>query len=188
MRAEGVAGGAHGWLPVDWAAGESPSPSNTAKPGQWRRILFGEHPVKTLRRVLVWSTTTLLVFHHLLIPIKVTGASMTPTYRDGSVNFINRLSYAAKPPKRGDVVILRDGEDLILKRVIALPGERVELDRGQFRINGQPLRDRFSMQPVNWDFDPLLLGPNEYFVIGDNRTYSIFGKFSRDQILGKIFF
>lgn len=137
---------------------------------------------------MVWATGTLITFHYMLVPIKVTGASMTPTYRDGSLNFINRLSYANHAPKRNDVVILRDGEDLILKRVIAMPGERVELQHGSFYINGRALEDQFSNDPVNWDSESLTLGPNEYFVIGDNRSSSIFGKFQRRQIVGKIFF
>jgi len=77
---------------------------------------------------------------------------------------------------------------LILKRVIAVPGERVTLERGVFFINGQPLRDEFSKWHVNWDVAPVTLGPDEYFVIGDNRSYSMFGKFERRDILGKVVF
>jgi signal peptidase I len=141
-----------------------------------------------LRRVLVWSVCTLAMFHFCLVPIKVIGASMTPTYRDGAVNFINRLAYTHKAPKRGDVVVLHDGDDLILKRIIALPGEKVELDRGRFKINGKPLFDEFCLARVDSDFDPVRLGANEYFVIGDNRAASIFGKFPKQAIVGKIVF
>ena len=188
MRALGWAGGAIGWLPVGWPAGVSSSPASEGKTLTLRRLCFGDDPRKTLCRVLLWSTVTLVFFHQFLVPIKVTGASMTPTYRDGSVNFVNRLSYAAKRPARGDVVVLRDGEDLLLKRVIAVPGEVVTLERGVFKINGIPYQDKFSLHAVNWDLDPVTLGPDDYFVIGDNRLYSMFGKFSRQQILGKIFF
>jgi signal peptidase I len=139
-------------------------------------------------RVLVWSVLTILSFHFLLVPIKVIGASMTPTYRDGAVNFVNRLAYTRKAPKRGDVVVLHDGDDLILKRIIALPGETIEIDRGRFKINGSPIHDEFSLSRVEADFDPITLGQNEYFVIGDNRAASIFGKFPKQAILGKIVF
>ena len=124
MREREWAGGGFEWLPAGWPAGDLSSPTHTDIALNWRRICFGEDPVKTLRRVLLWATATLIFFHYLLLPIKVSGASMTPTYRDGSLNFVNRLSYTHKAPKRGDVVVLRDGEDLILKRVIAMPGER----------------------------------------------------------------
>jgi signal peptidase I len=187
MRAQGWAGGA-GWAPTGWPAGEESSPSRAGKFASWRQFVFGVNPRRTLQRVLCWTSFSVLFFHYCLVPIKVSGASMTPTYRDGAVNFINRVSYTRRTPKRGDVVILRDGEDLILKRVIALPGETVTLIRGRFYINGAPLQDRFSDQPVNWEFDPTTLKSNQYFVIGDNRTVSIFGVFDRQQILGKIFF
>ncbi len=187
MRAEGCAGGAHAWL-RGWPAGKPSGQRESGQSAAWRRLVFGVNPVRTLLRVLVMGTCSIVMTHHVFVPIKVSGASMTPTYRDGSVNFINRLSYARKTPKRGDVVILRDGDELILKRVIALPGEHVTLERGTFKINGAPVQDRFSVDPVNWDFEPMTLGANEYFVIGDNRTYSIFGKYERKQILGKIFF
>lgn len=188
MHAQGWAGGASNPLPVGWPAGDFTSPTHAETVAKWRRIVFGRNPARTLQRLMVWATGILLTFHYMLVPIKVTGASMTPTYRDGSLNFINRLSYAKKAPRRNDVVILRDGEDLILKRLIAMPGERVELEHGTFFINGKPLEDQFSNDPVNWEFDPVTLKANEYFVIGDNRTYSIFGKFERRQIVGKIFF
>lgn len=129
-----------------------------------------------------------MTFHYLLVPIKVTGASMQPTYRDGSVNFINRVSYMHKNPKRGDVVILHEGRDLIIKRVIGLPGERITLDRGVFKIDGIPLVDQFSNIPVYWEIRPVTLGPDDFYVIGDNRRASIFGKFKRSEILGKAVF
>ena len=188
MSAQGWAGGASNPLPVGWTAGEISSPTRERRMEKLRRFVFGRNPTRTLRRLMVWATGTLVTFHYLLVPIKVTGASMTPTYRDGSLNFINRLSYARHQPARNDVVILRDGRDLILKRVIAVPGERVELIRGVFYINGQALEDQFSKHRVNWDFKPVTLQANQYFVIGDNRSNSIFGKFDRRQIVGKIFF
>src|SRR3954468_7667642 len=186
MRVRGWAG--EGWLPVGWPAGQITSPAETSEPIQWRRIFFGPNPTRTLGRVLVWTVCTLILFHYLLLPIKVIGASMTPTYRDGAVNFVNRLAYARKAPKRGDVVVLHDGEDLILKRIIALPGESVSLVRGRIRVNGIPLHDQFSLDPISSDPDAFTLGPDEYFVIGDNRSSSIFGKFPKHAILGKIVF
>jgi signal peptidase I len=186
MRTRGWAG--EGWLPVGWPAGHASSSSQTTQTINWRRLVFGPDPSRTLRRVLLWSAATLILFHYLLVPIKVIGASMTPTYRDGAVNLINRLAYSRKAPRRGDVVVLHDGEDMILKRIIALPGETVALEDGQFQINGVPLHDQFSVDPVISDFDPVTLGADEYFVIGDNRTASIFGKFSKNAILGKIVF
>ena len=186
MRVRGWAG--EGSLPLGWPAGEITGLAETRDPINWHRLMFGTNPTRTLRRVLVWTTCTLVLFHYLLLPIKVIGASMTPTYRDGAVNLVNRLAYAHRQPKRGDVVVLHDGEDLILKRIIAVPGETVSFDRGRIRINGAPLHDQFSIDPIPADADAITLGADEYFVIGDNRTASIFGKFPKHAILGKIVF
>lgn len=188
MQIRGWAGEAT--LPHSWPAEEgSTSFIDKGAVLQIRHLMFGRNPRRTLIRVLAWATLTMLSFQYFLVPIKVSGASMSPTYRDGSVNFINRLSYAAAEPKRGDVVVIEDDDnDLILKRVVAVPGEIVTLHYGELCINGQPVHDQFSKHPINWELDPVVLGPNEYFVIGDNRTASIFGKYRRDHILGKIVF
>src|SRR5256885_15466525 len=127
MRGRGWTGEV--WVPVGWPAGQTTSPARVEEALNWRRIVFGRDPNRTLRRVLVWSVCTLLMFHFLLVPIKVIGASMTPTYRDGAVNLVNRLAYTHKAPRHGHVGVLHDGEDLILKRIIALPGETIALDR-----------------------------------------------------------
>ena len=185
MRIRGGAGEAA--LPMGWPAGEVAS-RNAPEPTFWRRLCFGANPSRTLRRVLAWASLIVITSQYLLVPIKITGASMSPTYRDGSLNFVNRLSYSTAAPRRGDVVVIRDGEDLILKRVIAIPGERVTLEHGVFKINGAPLHDQFSQFRVNWEIEPVQLGQDDYFVIGDNRVYSMFGKFRREQILGKIIF
>ena len=186
MRAHGWAG--DGLLPVGWPAGHVTSPADTRDAINWRRIVFGDNPTRTLRRVLLWTLCSLLLFHYLLVPIKVMGVSMAPTYRDGAVNLVNRLAYSYATPKRGDVVVINDGEDLILKRIVALPGETVSVHRGYIRINGVLLNDQFSLQRIQSASETVTLGPNEYFVIGDNREASMFGKFPQTAILGKIVF
>ena len=186
MRVRGWAG--EGFLPVGWPAGHTTSHADTNDPINWRRLVFGPNPVHTLRRVLIWTTCALVLFHYLLVPIKVVGASMTPTYHNGAVNLVNRLAYTRTAPQRGDVVVLHDGEDLILKRIIALPGETVSLTRGRIAINGVFVHDQFSVELVPADSESLTLGADEYFVIGDNRSASIFGKFPKHAILGKLVF
>ena len=186
MRAHGWAG--EGWLPVGWPAGHVTSQADTRDSINWRHLVFGSNPNRTLRRVLVWTSCAVILFHYLLVPIKVVGASMTPTYRYGAVNLVNRLAYAQASPKRGDVVVLHDGEDLILKRIIAVPGETVSLDRGRISINGVPFHDDFSLHRIGAYAETITLGADEYFVIGDNREASMFGKFPKNAILGKIVF
>lgn len=154
----------------------------------WRKVCFGLHPKRTLARVLVWWVVTILFFHHLLLPIKIIGSSMSPTYRDGSVNFINRMAYARSLPRRGDVIALwKDGE-ILLKRIVGLPGEQIGILGGTIWINGYSLEDRFAALKVLSDMSTVTLGQSEYFVIGDNRETSFYGTIPKRHIMGKIVF
>lgn len=155
---------------------------------QWRRLVFGRRPQRTLFRVVLWAVLIIGFFHNLLLPIQIIGSSMSPTYQNGSLNFVNKLSYAAAGPNRWDVVAIEADGELLLKRIVAIPGEVVSIQLGEIQINGCALADEFSARRVPWEMDPVTLGPGEYFVIGDNRAFSVFGKIRREQILGKTVF
>lgn len=161
----------------------------------WRThpFLLGRHPRRTLFRALALVTVVALLFQFVLLPIRVSGQSMWPTYRDGQVNFINRRAYHGdRTPQRGDVVSIRTSGTrvMFLKRVIALPGEEVGILRGQVIINGTPLEEPYLNRPVYpWNWRPRVLGPDQYLVIGDNRAMEqelhAFGVVQRERIVGK---
>ena len=95
----------------------------------WVRILLiGRRPKHTLIRIVVWVVTCFAVAKFVLLPIRVEGVSMLPTYRENRVNFVNRLAYIYSKPKRGDVVAIRLAGPSIMymKRIVGLPGETVE--------------------------------------------------------------
>jgi signal peptidase I len=128
-------------------------------------------------------------FTWVLWPVKVSGESMMPNYRDGSRHFINKLAYWSSEPQRGDVVGLRapDGE-VYLKRIIGLPGERLTFDDGGIQINGVPLTEPYIDRKIPPKLLPatLKLGTNDYWVIGDNRRTSVRGPVPRHLIIGKL--
>jgi signal peptidase I len=113
---------------------------------------------------------------------------MVPTYQSGSMNLINKVSYLRHDPRRGDIVAVSTPDELLLKRIIALPGETVRINNGVLEVNGKEVHDRFSSEFIPWQTPVLELGKEEYFVIGDNRKVSVFGPVTRDQIVGKIVF
>lgn len=129
------------------------------------------------------------IFQSVLWPVKVLGESMLPTYDDGTRHYVNRLAYWSEKPRRGDVVTLRirDGE-IFIKRVVGLPGERVEFKGGRIVINGQLLREQYTGTTIPWKMDAVELGADDYFVIGDNRTVSLLGAVPEDRIIGKVVF
>jgi len=159
---------------------------------RWLRIVvIGRNPKATLVRVAVLIVASFVVFKYILLPIRVEGISMLPTYRDRSVNFVNRLAYFRHEPRRGDVVSIRLAglHRMYLKRIIGLPGETVAFENGRALVNGEVLDEPYEQWSCDWNRPPVTLGPNEYFVVGDNRTMPWrahkMGKVERDHIIGK---
>ncbi len=125
--------------------------------------------------------------------VRVIGPSMQPTFRgDGSeLIIVSRLAYVWDTPRRGDVVVLRmpasSREDLI-KRVVGLPGEKVQIVGGRVWLNGERLDEPYAVgltaSDQSWE-----LGSDQLFVLGDNRAFSrdshSFGPISLDELVGQ---
>ena len=159
---------------------------------RWLQIVvIGRNPKVTLVRVAVLIVTCIVVFNFILLPARIEGISMLPTYQDRSVNFVNRLAYRWHEPQRGDVVGIRlaGPHVMYMKRIIGLPGETVAFVDGRVLINGEVLDEPYEKTPCDWNCPPVKLGPDEYFVVGDNRTMPWqeheFGRATRDRIVGK---
>jgi signal peptidase I len=170
-------------------AGQSNQPSWLPR---WLQIvLIGRNPKVTLVRLAVLIVTCIIVFRFILLPARIEGISMLPTYQDRSVNFVNRLAYRWHEPRRGDVVGIRlaGPHVMYMKRIIGLPGETIAFVDGRVLINGEVLDEPYEKTPCDWNCPSVQLGPDEYFVVGDNRTMSseehVFGKATRDRIVGK---
>jgi len=122
-------------------------------------------------------------------PVVIAGDSMAPNYRDGQPTYINKLAYLSHPPKRGDVVGVRMARnEYLIKRIIGMPGDHIEFYRGTVIVNGRPLHEPYVERPLLWWLDPVQLGPDEYFYMGDNRTYSMLGAVAKNDIVGKAVF
>ena len=157
-----------------------------------RIFLVGRKPRRTMICAAVLAVTCSLVFSFVLLPVRVTGISMEPTYHDRSINFSNRLAYLFHEPRRGDVVTIRYAgiHDMLLKRIIGLPGETVSFVHGKVFINGVLLDEPYLRNPTHWNIGPFTLDATEYFVVGDNRSMRwqdhMFGKAERVRIVGKV--
>src|SRR6266699_2168275 len=155
-------------------------------------VVIGRNPKRTLARIVILAVTCFVVFRYVLLGIRVEGASMLPTYRERGVHVVNRLAYLWSKPKRGDVVAIRLAGPSIMymKRIVGLPGETVEFHEGQLLIDGQVLPEPYVKLNDNWEQPAEQVGPDEYFVVGDNRSmgYSEHtkGRARRDRIMGKI--
>jgi signal peptidase I len=160
-----------------------------------KTLLFGAHPRRTAIRAAVLIITAAVVFGVALLPVRLSGISMEPTYTDGQFNFANRLAYGGnRRPGRGDVVAIRMAGPSVLyvKRVVGLPRERVEIALGTVLINGEPLAEPTVVNKAPWNVPAVTLGDDEYYVIGDNRAMKAenhdFGRATLDRIIGKMLF
>jgi signal peptidase I len=173
-------------------------PRQERRSGSWLRILaIGRNPKITLIRAAVLALVCVVVFKCVLLRVRVEGISMTPTYADRSVHYVNRLAYLWHEPRRGDVVGIRltppDGWSaphiMYFKRIIGLPGEAISFVDGRVLVNGQTLDEPYEKGPCDWNADPVTLGADEYFVVGDNRSMAkedhVFGRAERSRIVGK---
>jgi signal peptidase I len=168
----------------------------------WLRFIFGRNPAWTFVRILFVVLVSLFLFKFVLVPIRVTGDSMLPNYRNGQIKFVNRLAFAKIDPQRGEVVAVefQSGKEiLLLKRIIGLPGETFQVQEGEVLINGRKIEEPYahgkilSLAPRRLghpdplgNTDPIPLGPDEYMVIGDNRKISEGYIKKRSEIVGKV--
>lgn len=129
---------------------------------------------------------------------RVSGESMEPTLYDGDWIVVSAMAYKSDTPQRGDIVVFKR-EDItnghIVKRVIGLPGETVEIKQGKVYINGSPFDDDdFYAYNEKDDFGPVVIGDDACFVLGDNRCNSMDSRHwdgfevSFDEIFGKMIF
>ncbi len=172
--------------------------SETVTESGWRvpkwvsTLVIGRRPKRTLIRLVFLLVGSVVIFKFVLLPIRVEGASMLPTYRERGVNFVNRLAYRTHGPRRGDVVAIRyAGEKIMLmKRVIGLPGETVSFRDGKVFVNGSPLDEPYVKLPTNWNLPQEMVGPNQYYVVGDNRSMResdhVKGRAERKRIVGRV--
>ena len=129
----------------------------------------------------------LCIKRFVVSPIKVNGDSMLDTLQDGDIMILDIIGYRLSGVKRFDIVVVNAKDEYIIKRVIGLPGEKLEYKDNQLYINGKKIKENYGKEETE-DFS-LTIPKDSYFVMGDNRTVSLdsryFGPFSKKEILGK---
>ena len=150
-----------------------------------------------LRDLLVAAVASVLIITFLYQPVRVEGTSMLPRLEDRDRLFINKFVYHIAAIERGDVVVFRyprDPQKSYIKRVIALPGDTLRVDRGHVYVNGNLLYEPYVPQEYRDDQSvPEMVIPAEsYYMMGDHRSISqdsrYFGPVDRSLIYGKAVF
>lgn len=150
-----------------------------------------------LRDLLIATVASVLIIVFLYQPVRVEGTSMLPRLEDHDRLFINKFVYRFTAIERGDVVVFhypRNPEISYIKRVIALPGDRLRIDRGQVWVNGEQVSEPYvpEMYEDSKSMSEMVVPEGSYFVMGDHRSVSQdsreFGAVERQLIYGKAVF
>jgi signal peptidase I len=155
--------------------------------------------LSSLAAVVVFGTLSyLLVSNFIFQCLTVSGSSMYPTLMDKGIYWLSPGAYSKHAPQRTDIIAMKDPQDgeLIVKRIIALPGESIYLNHGAVYVNGQLLHEAYLRNKTPTyayeknESEFLVVGKDKYFVMGDNRNNSCdsrtFGAIPRKSILGKV--
>ena len=157
---------------------------------------------------MIIVSCTFLIPNYVIAKTVVSGESMENTLKDKDVLLVEKLSYRLEEPERFDVIVFyhfwdmnnpdkkdKDAYEFYVKRVIGLPGETVQIkEDGTIYINGELLEETFGkdvIEDAGRALEPITLGDDEYFVLGDNREVSIdsrsdeVGNVKKDWILGQ---
>lgn len=151
--------------------------------------------------ILVAAVASILLVNYVAAAYQIKGNSMNTTLKDDERVIISKLTLKTGVINRFDIVVLNKpidaGNHSIIKRVIGLPGETIEIREGNVYINNKKLKQPFLGESESYinqtdNMKPLLLAPDSYFVMGDNRAVSRdsrnFGPVRADHIYGKTLF
>src|SRR5580704_7350550 len=175
-------------------------PQQPAVAANQTRASTGSSFVRELAEVILLAVILYIGISFAVQAVHVEGLSMFATLDNNDYLIADKIDYRLHAPQRGDIIILRpptDNSKDFIKRIIALPGERILISNGIVYINGHKLDEPYLpeawTQLDNWGGpDGTVVPPNSYFVMGDNRNRSqdsrIFGFIGRDRIDGRAWF
>lgn len=168
----------------------------------------GNYFLDIIETFVVALSIFLVIYLFFMQPHQVNGQSMEPTFMSGEYVLTDKVSYQTGDPQRGDVVVFHAPEAAncpagtgcdFIKRILAVPGDTVRVAEGKVWVNGTQLPEPYL--PEGRRTDPgdftsggrtVTMGPDEWFVVGDNRPASsdarVWGPVSKKNIVGRAFF
>lgn len=156
--------------------------------------------LNTVIYILVLLGLSYLLVMFVVQRVEVQGESMEPTLSNGDNLFVDKISYRFRDPERFDIIVFPpkgEPDKYYIKRIIGLPGETVQIDEnGNIYIDGELLIEGYGKEVIDANHiglaaEPIELGVNEYFVLGDNRNnstdsrYAGVGNVKRSDIVGR---
>ncbi len=156
----------------------------------WRRTRQGTYEV--LKTLIIAFLLAQLIMVSVAQAFQVEQYSMEPTLLPHDRVLVSKFIYRLREPARGDVIVLRyprNPERNYIKRVIGLPGEKIEIKKGKLYVNGQPVKENYLNGDIVGDYGPVAVPADSVFVLGDNRNNSedsrAFGPLKEGLIVGQ---
>ncbi len=150
------------------------------------------HLIRELIEILALTLLIFLVIRFTVQSFRVDGESMQPSLRSEEFVLVDKVTYLFQSPQRGDVIVFHyplDTHRDFIKRIIGLPGDTISTTSARVIVDGQALHEPYISLPHNFESDTWKLGPNQFFVMGDNRDNSLdsrsWGPLDRNYIIGK---
>jgi signal peptidase I len=146
--------------------------------------------LRSIIEIFVLTAIIFLIVNTAIGRFQIQGPSMQPNLQEGERVIVDKISYSLLPPQRGDIIVF-DGHGSVdlIKRIIALPGETIEIQGGQVFINGAVLDEPYLEHPTSSDVQAQQVATDHYFVMGDNRGNSqdsrTFGPIPTKEIVGR---
>lgn len=152
---------------------------------------------KVLAIIMVSLVSAFIVSSFVINVNRIVGISMEPTFKENKWVLINRIAYLYEQPEIDDVIIFQKksvSNDIIVKRIVAVPGDSVEIRDGLLYINDHLREDDFNEMSHNENMKKVIVEKYCYFVLGDNRNHSYDSRFwddpfvRMDEVIGKVVF
>jgi signal peptidase I len=163
------------------------------RPDRWRRL--GRDCIATVQTLFSAAVYATVIITFGFQIARVDGLSMEPTLEDRDRLIVNKLVYTLGDPRPGDIVMLYyppNPEKMFVKRIIAQPGDTVQMTNGQVSVNGVPVHDDYVPEGFRShdDLEPSIVKDGYYFVMGDHRNNSLdsrhWGPVPKKYIVGKV--
>jgi signal peptidase I len=155
-----------------------------------------EKRTRLVREIIVSIAVTLFVFliiHFAIQSFRVDGESMQPGLHTDEFVLVDKVTYLFRAPQRGDIIVFHyplDTSRDFIKRVIGVPGDVVSTNSTNVIVDGKTLHEPYIRVPFNFANDTWKLGPNQFFVMGDNRDNSLdsrsWGLLDKNYIVGRV--
>nr|WP_041608203.1 signal peptidase I [Halobacteroides halobius] len=150
-----------------------------------------------IESIIIAGVLAFFIITFIVQSFIVQGHSMDNTLHDGERLFVNKFIYNFRAPERGDIVVFEpkgDPSRKYIKRVIGLPGDKIEIVAGNLFINDHAVKEDYILEPMYGNYGPYKVPKKHVFVMGDNRNHStdsrmtsLVGYVSYDAIVGQAF-